>query len=223
MSKEVSTMELSMEQLQALVQLAAQTGVQATLAVISGDQDSIVRNAAKAGADALRREQAIIRKQERSRTIDRRLHNTRLLLKNYRMLKQHFENAVYTFEEEQTSGEMKPGDIWKLLNKSAPTEEIYIEAICKSATRTMIILQHLERMLDIYAAFCERSPMESIKRQQRILKARYLDEPQISMVEIAEREHIHKRTAEKDLDAAIESVTALIFGIDAIKDLTGGT
>ena len=215
-------MELSMEQLQALVQLAARTGVEATLAVISGDQESIVRDAARAGADALRREQAAIRKQERSKTIDRRLHNTRLLLKNYRMLKQHFQNAVYTFEEEQAVGDMKPGDIWKLLNKTAPTEEIYIEAICKSATRTMIILQHLDRMLDIYAAFCDKSNMDSVKRQYRILKARYLDETQIPMTEIAEREHVHKRTAEKDLDSAIESVTALIFGIDAIKDLTKG-
>ena len=215
-------MELSIEQLQALVQLAARTGVEATLAVISGDQESIVRDAARAGADALRREQAAIRKQERSKTIDRRLHNTRLLLKNYRMLKQHFQNAVYTFEEEQAVGDMKPGDIWKLLNKTAPTEEIYIEAICKSATRTMIILQHLDRMLDIYAAFCDNSNMDSVKRQYRILKARYLDETQISMTEIAEREHVHKRTAEKDLDSAIESVTALIFGIDAIKDLTKG-
>lgn len=215
-------MELSIEQLQALVQLAAKTGVEATLAVISGDQESIVRDAAKAGADALRREQAAIRKQERSKTIDRRLHNTRLLLKNYRMLKQHFQNAVYTFEEEQAVGDMKPGDIWKLLNKTAPTEEIYIEAICKSATRTMIILQHLDRMLGIYAAFCDKSNMDSVKRQYRILKARYLDETQIPMTEIAEREHVHKRTAEKDLDSAIESVTALIFGIDAIKDLTKG-
>lgn len=215
-------MELSIEQLQALVQLAARTGVEATLAVISGDQESIVRDAARAGADALRREQAAIRKQERSKTIDRRLHNTRLLLKNYRMLKQHFQNAVYTFEEEQAVGDMKPGDIWKLLNKTAPTEEIYIEAICKSATRTMIILQHLDRMLGIYAAFCDKSNMDSVKRQYRILKARYLDETQISMTEIAEREHVHKRTAEKDLDSAIESVTALIFGIDAIKDLTKG-
>ena len=215
-------MELSMEQLQALVQLAARTGVEATLSVLSGDQESIVRNAAKAGAEALRREQAAIRKQERSRTIDRRLHNTRLLLKNYRMLKEHFQNAVFTFEEEQMSDEYKPGDIWKLLNKSASSEEIYIEAICKSATRTMIILQHLDRMLGIYEAFCEKSQMDSVKRQYRILKARYLDDIQLPMLEIAEREHVHKRTAERDLDSAIESVTALIFGIDAIKDLTKG-
>ena len=109
-----------------------------------------------------------------------------------------------------------------MLNNSAPSDEIYIESICKSATRTMIILQHLDRMLEIYAAYCDRSPMESIKRQYRVMKARYLDEPQVSMLDIADREHIHKRTAEKDLDAAIENITALIFGIDAIKDLTGG-
>ena len=211
-----------MEQLEQLIQLAAKTGAQAAYAVLAGDSESIVRDAARAGAEALRKEQNAIRKRENARQIDRRLHNTRLLLKNYRMLKEHFQNAIYTLEEQQADTEPKPGDIWKLLNQTAPTEEIYIEAICKSATRTMIILQHLDRMLDIYAAFCDRSPMDSVKRQYRILKARYLDETQISMADIADREHVHKRTAEKDLDAAIESVTALIFGIDAIKDLTKG-
>ena len=138
------------------------------------------------------------------------------------MLKEHFENAIYTLEEERAVGEMKPGEIWKLLSNSEPDDEIFIESICKSATRTMIILQHLDRMLEIYEAFCEHSSMESLKRQCRVMKARYLEEPQVSMSDIADREHIHKRTAEKDLDAAIESITALIFGIDAIKDLTGG-
>ena len=215
-------MELTMEQLQQVVQLAARTGVDAAYAVLAGDQGSVVRDAARKGADALKKEQTAIRKRESAKNIDKRLHNTRLLLKNYRMLKEHFTNAIYTLEEERAIDEMKPGDIWKLLNSSAPSDEIYIESICKSATRTMIILQHLDRMLEIYAAFCDRSHMESVKRQYRVMKARYLDEPQVSMSDIADREHIHKRTAEKDLDAAIEGITALIFGIDAIKDLTGG-
>jgi len=215
-------MELSMQQLEQLIQLAGNTGAQAAYAVLAGDQGSIVRDAARKGAEALKKEQTAIRKRESAKNIDKRLHNTRLLLKNYRMLKEHFTNAIFTLDEERAIDELKPGDIWKLLNNSAPSDEIYIESICKSATRTMIILQHLDRMLEIYAAFCDRSPMESIKRQYRVMKARYLDEPQVSMSDIADREHIHKRTAEKDLDAAIESITALIFGIDAIKDLTGG-
>lgn len=215
-------MELTMEQINQIIQIAADTGAKAACAYLSGDQASVVRDAARKGAEALRKEQTAIRKRESARNIDKRLHNTRLLLKNYRMLKEHFQNAIYTVDEERAIGELKPGDIWKMLNSSAPTDEIYIESICKSATRTMIILQHLDRMLDIYAVFCDRSQMESLKRQYRVMKARYLDEPQISMSEIADREHIHKRTAEKDLDAAIESITALIFGIDAIKDLTGG-
>ncbi len=215
-------MELTMEQLEQLIQLAATTGAQAAYAVLAGDQGSVVRDAARKGAEALKKEQTAIRKRESAKNIDKRLHNTRLLLKNYRMLKEHFQNAIYTLDEERAIDELKPGDIWKLLNSSAPTEEIFVESICKSATRTMIILQHLDRMLEIYEALCERSPMDSVKRQCRVMKARYLEEPQVSMSDIADREHIHKRTAEKDLDAAIESITALIFGIDAIKDLTGG-
>ena len=215
-------MELSMEQLEMLIQLAANTGAQAACSFLAGDQGAIVRDAARKGADALKREQTAIRKRERSEHIDKRLHNTRLLLKNYRMLKEHFQNAIYTFDEEMAAIEDEPGYLFKLLNNGTASDEVYIESIRKSATRTMITLQHLDRMLEIYAALCDTSPMESMKRQYRVMKARYLDEPQVSMLDIADREHIHKRTAEKDLDAAIESITALIFGIDAIKDLTGG-
>lgn len=215
-------MELSLEQLRELMGYAARAGAQAACALIAGNMETIVRDTARAGAEALKREQKAIRKRENAEHIDRRLHNTRLLLKNYWMLKQHFQNAVYSFEEEANDTEIKPGDLWKLLNQTTPTDEIYIESICKSATRTMLIIQHVDRMLDIYAAACERSAMDSMKRQYRILQARYLDDSPLPMTEIAEREHIHRRTAEKDLDAAIEGLTALIFGFDAIKDLTKG-
>lgn len=215
-------MELTQEQLRWIVETSARTAVEATLQTLEGECTvQVVRDACKAGAEAVAKEQTAIRRRERSRSIDKRLHNTRLLLKNYRLLKEHFTNAVYEFEEEQSIDEMKPGDLWRLLNESVP-EEVYIESICKSATRTMIILQHVEKMLGIYEAYCNTSPMESAKRQYRILRARYLDNEPLSMLDIAEREHIHKRTAERDLDAAIEGLTALIFGIDSIKDLTGG-
>lgn len=214
-------MELSQEQLQEIVRLSAEVGARTALTAIAGDNAELVADAARAGAEALRREQAAIRRRERARVTDRRLHNTRLLLKNYRALKEHFQNAVYTFEEDYAVGELKAGDIWKILNQNAPTEELYIESICKSATRTMIIIQHIDRMLGIYTVLCERSPMPSVQRQLRVFKARYLAEEDESLADIAEREFISTRTAERDLNLAIETITALLFGIDAINDLTG--
>lgn len=216
-------MELSEELIQKIIRLATETAVKVTTELLEDEQMAArLREACRKGEKAVLTEQTAIRKRERKRHIDRRLHNTRLLLKNYRMLKAHFTNAVYRFEEEELSGELKPGDIWEMLNSNVDPEEIYIEAICKSAARTMVIIQHIDKMLGLYSAYCDSSPMESVKRQCRILHARYLDEPQVSMADIAEREHVHRRTAEKDLDAAIESLTAIIFGIDAIKDLSGG-
>jgi len=220
-------MELSMEQLSQLVQIAANTGAKAAFAVLDGNGEAfhklessvtqIVTAAALQGLEQLDKEKAVVRKKESSKLMDRRLYNTRLLLKHYRDLKIHFESAVFEFDAKQAEAESTPGEIWKILNRSAASEEVYIESIRKSAMRTMIIIQHIDRILDIYAAVCEKSNMESEKRQYRILSARYLEDVPSPINEIAEREHIHRRTAEKDLDAAIASVTALIFGIDAIK------
>lgn len=212
--------------LEQIIRLAAETGAKAAIAVLeqSGDAaiketvEEIARKAAQAGAEALEAEKAAIRKKERGKTMDRRLYNTRLLLKHYRDLKAHFENAVYEFDQEQAA---KPGEIWEIMNRSTGSEEVYIESIKRSAMRTMIIIQHIERITDIYAAYCERSELQSVKRQYRILKMRYLDPKPLPMNEIADIEHVHKRTAERDLDAAIESVTALLFGVDAIMQTHG--
>ena len=228
--EDVGLMELSMEQLSQLVQIAADTGAQAALAAL-GDGSSrtfqklsasvtqIVTAAALQGVKDLDKEKADVRRKASEKVMDKRLYNTRLLLKHYRDLKIHFENAVFEFDTKQAAAESTPGEIWKILNNTATNEEVYIESIRKSAMRTMIIIQHIDRILGIYEAVCDKSGLESEKRQYRILTARYLDEHQSSIAEIADREHIHRRTAEKDLDAAIASVTALIFGVDAIKTL----
>ena len=124
-------MELSMEQLEMLIQLAANTGAQAACAFLAGDQGAIVRDAARKGADALKREQTAIRKRERSEHIDKRLHNTRLLLKNYRMLKEHFQNAVYAFDEEMAA--MEDRAIFDLVKQGMGAREQPLQVLITTA------------------------------------------------------------------------------------------
>lgn len=214
--------------LEQVIRLAAETGARAALAALDASGqgalrqtvDEIVAKAAKESVRAIERERAAIRRRESRKASDNRLYNTRLLLKNYRQLKAHFENAVYEFEEEET-GAPSPGEIWDIMNAASGSEEVYIESIRRSSMRTMIIIRHIEKILSLYEIYCANGNMESLQRQYRILRMRYLDEQPLPMTEIAEREHVSRRTAERDLDAAIKDVTALLFGVDAVMQTEG--
>jgi len=207
-----------------IAKIAAEAGAKAAIEAIrefggSSLQETIsdiTKEAAKAGAEAVKRENKLIAAQEHARTKDRRLRNTRLLLKNYRSLKSHCEQAVSELSE-LDADDMQPGMIFEIMSRGYSSEEVYIDAIRRTAGRTAIMIGHLERMLHLYETACAASAFESERRRWRILKDRYLMEKPLPLSEIADREHIHKRTAERDLDAAIESLSALIFGIDGIR------
>lgn len=58
-----------------------------------------IRIAAEAGAKAAIAQWEKERVKLQEERVDRRLHNTRLLLRNYRLFKQHAQNAVYEVDQ----------------------------------------------------------------------------------------------------------------------------
>lgn len=79
------------------------------------------------------------RKSEKEK-IDRRLHNTDLLLRNYRTLKASYENAVYKSKE---------GEVTEVLEDimTMKDDKVIVESIKTSAKRTAIMVQHIDKML----------------------------------------------------------------------------
>ncbi len=175
--------------------------------------ESIIRIAAEAGAKAaletLEKEK---RKAQKSR-YDSRLRNTRLLLRNYRMFKEHVDNAV--FEAEQL--DENAIDILDLMWDYSGSSDFYVESIKKSVARTAIIVKHITEMLALYEAFCFRSPRPEDSRRYRVIEATYIDEAPMTVKQIADRESIDDRTVYRDIDAAVEKLSAIIFGIDGLK------
>lgn len=169
---------------------------------------------AKAAVKAVERE----RKKFREQQYDRRYHNTKLLLQNYRHLNEHFKNAIFEIEQAEEYDETFV-DIMEIMTSRGYDDDLYVESIKKSAVRTKIIMTHVNRMLDVYGIMCERSSREDDKRHYRILKALYLDEKPTTAQAVAEREHIDKRTVYKDIDAAAACLTTLLYGISGIENL----
>lgn len=153
------------------------------------------------------------RKKEYSSRTDRRLRNTKLLLRNYHMLKGHAENSVFG----RTQMEESALDILESM-MSMYDNEVIIESIKRSATRTAVIVSHIETMFGLYAAYCDKSPNRDIEmRRYDVVWDMYMAEDTLSAKEIAEKQHMTRDNVYADLRVATERLTALIFGVDGLK------
>ena len=146
------------------------------------------------------------RKEAKERT-DRRLHNTRLLLKT--------AGAIYNAK--QAKEKESAASILDGLESYTRDDSLYIESIKRSQERTLIILAHIEKMLDLYRVWCQQNGTEEDARRYEVVMETYIREPKKSVQEIAGTFGIERRTVYKDLNAAIQPLTALFFGIDAVK------
>lgn len=153
------------------------------------------------------------RKKEFSSRSDRRLRNTKLLLRNYHMLKEHAQNSVFG----RTQMEESALDILESM-MTMYDNEIIIESIKRSATRTAVIVSHIETMFGLYAAYCDNSQNRDIDmRRYEVIWDMYMAMDTLSVKEIAEKQHISKDTVYSDLRVAVERLTALIFGVDGLN------
>lgn len=175
------------------------------------NKQQIIEIAAKHAAEAaLDWQQKQQKKQNRFRH-DKRLRNTRLLLKHYPFLKEHCEKAVYEDLENANAIDI----LDEVDNCDGKT---YIEAIKRSIARTNIIIRHIDTMLEIYKIYCEKSRHEEDRRRYRILKAKYFEH--IDMSVILKNEGIEERTYYRDMRDAVSKLGSLIFGIDSLMDVS---
>lgn len=150
-------------------------------------------------------------KQYQKKSKDRRYHNTKLLLRNYRMLRINAVNSVFG----RTQMKESAGDILENMMKIYD-DEVIVNSIKTSATRTAIIVSHVQTMLDMYKICCERSQNKLDQRRYGIIYGLYIAEDKISRKEFMDRWQISSDTTYLDEKIAIERLSALIFGVDGL-------
>ena len=148
---------------------------------------------------------------------DRRLRNTKLLLKNYRMFKKHCTGAVYTDEAGEHDGQEEETALELLDMMLQRNNAITVESIRNSCRRTKIMIRHIDAMLGLYETYCAQSDNEALKRGLRIIKAMYIDETAKPVEQIAMQENVSARQVYRDHDAAVDKISMLMFGIDALE------
>ena len=182
--------------------------------VMSEDQIAeICRVAGEAGGKAAIKKYKEEAKAKEQEYIDRRYHNTNLLLNNYRKLKLSVENAVFTIR--QVEAEQSANEILNLM-MGRDDGDLLIQSVKESKAKTAIILKHIDTMLDVYKAYCMNSSDDLDERRYNILVDRYIATPALTISSIAEKYYLSEVSVYADLKAAKEVLSALIFGIDGI-------
>lgn len=182
----------------------------------NNELSEIIRIAAQEGANAAIKHMSDERRKEKRKRKDRRLHNTKLLIKNYRSFKEYVNNAIF-FDEEETREDALEA-IEELMWEPRVTSDMVVESIQRSMMRTKIIIEHIERMIEVYSVICQQSKSDVKIRRSKILYDMYISDTPHSTVEIADAHFIDKRTVYKDIEAACKELSVLLFGIDSIGE-----
>lgn len=141
---------------------------------------------------------------------DARRYNMKKLIVNYRQLKKYAETAVYSSMQKEVAELIN--EIWDPYNRS----EQIIVSIKTSATRTRIIMAHVDTALEQYRLYCESSSNPLSHDRFYALSARYIDEEEKSVNQIARKLHVDRRTVQRYIKRALSEVTGFMFGVDGV-------
>lgn len=146
------------------------------------------------------------KKQAEKKEKDKRLRNTKLLLRNYHSFRQYAEeHEDDDFTEETPVREL-------ILN----SQDI-VASIRMTTKRTIIMIRHLDNALKALQFICiqEEKNDKATSRHYEVLHKRFIEQRAIE--EIASEYAVNERTVYKLIDSACERLSLLLFGVYGLK------
>lgn len=167
---------------------------------------------AKAAIAAVEKEKERYRKE----TYNFYYHNTEWLIKNYRTIKDHVDKSVAELKQvEEYDADFY--EIMEMMRGKNYNCNSRAESIISSVSQTKILITQVDKMLEVYKKMCRNSKKAEEKRRFRVINLFYIEEQKMTAAEIAERENVDIRTIFRDIKAAFEDLTILIFGANGIR------
>lgn len=137
------------------------------------------------------------KKQERQKV----LHNTRMLMENYREMRRHLENAISEVEELET-------EEFLILK----TGESHLESVRRSKLCTAMMIANIDRAMEELKAEQEE---KGASYKYEAVRMHYIDG--ISFEDIAESLNCGKNTPSRWTKEMIRRISVKLFGIDGIE------
>jgi hypothetical protein len=169
------------------------------------------REAARIGAETALDFYTKEKSKEKRTRADRRLRDTKRLMKSYREIKVHAGDAVASLSE------VGAEDFDFFQSLMGDYTDVDVMAIVVSRAKSAVLLTHVDTMLETYRIICEGSGKPEDVRRYRVLESMCLVDAPLSAQEIADRESIDMRTVYKDFNVACDKMSALLFGIQWIE------
>ncbi len=140
----------------------------------------------------------------------KKIHNTDLLLNQYRALKVACKNAVFEKTEK-----IKVDDVLEEI-MAADNDAVVVESIKRSAERTELMLIHIDKMIETFRIYCSKCG-EKERREYKIIKALFISSQKRSIKSLAKEFKVSEVTIYADLKRAKEKLSVLFFGINGLK------
>lgn len=169
----------------------------------------VVEIAAKAATDRAIEIHKQMHLEDEKQARDKRLRNTKLLLKNYREFKTYVEKV-----EKKVTKKEGFTDSTTITDLLVYGEDI-VKSIKVSTQRTIVMVQYIDQSLAAFKYICENDPYHDSIRQFEVLHLRYVKGKKIE--DIAEEFRINERSVYKAIDSASERLSVILFGVYGIK------
>ncbi len=140
---------------------------------------------------------------------DKRYHNTKLLLRNYHEFKQHCIECSNSLDEIDDTLE-----VWELT--LARSDEDYIRSAKRTKVRTQIIVDLIDRFLEVHRQEANRRKDQNKLRRASIIDQMYISD-NLTMEKLAEVFECDVATISRQHRTAINELSILFFGIEGLK------
>lgn len=178
-------------------------------------QDEINRIAAIASQEAVKFYREEQKKEEkRQYKSEDKVRRTKKILSSYRRMKTILSDETEFTEEEKIELRWKFVEDLMGTSKSFITKaELTVIDNEKKRQENLYCIHCIENAINLYRMECEKSTSEESKRRFRELYSMYIDEEELSVKEIAERENVSEKTVYKDLGIASSIITVYLLGM----------
>ena len=170
-------------EVEAIVKIAAETAAQTALTEFNRRNDDL-----------------LAKKNERA------YKNTTTLLEGYTAMKAHCKSAIAKAEDTLTPSDLQTV-LYEVFNRRGLLQ---IETILASKRRTELIIEHIDKMLEVYRITC----INNNKHYCECVIDRYIND--LTIAEIAEKHNTVERNVYRWLDKGIDDLSIYLFGAYAL-------
>ena len=134
---------------------------------------------------------------------EKELRNTKDLLQHFRLLENHLSIDMPTVDDDTP------------LSKY----EISLYSLLGYRVRTKEMMQFVTHILDRYGEICKAGVAED-ERRYNVIKKLYLIDGPLTRTQLADQYGVDEKTIRRDERKAIDELSIMIFGIDALNDMS---